>query len=320
MPYSIVSYFCGCGGMDLGFRGDFDYHGKHYDAHPFTFFDAYDFNEKAVETYNGYFGENKATVLDLAKADIGEIPKAQILIGGFPCQEFSSCGPQGGLNSDRGQLYKTLVEYMKTYQPMVVVGENVINLERMDEGRTKQKIVDDFEAQGYRFKVWKFNAAEYAVPQSRQRLFFVGVRKDLPGFPEEPAKRTPKRPHTIKWAIGDLVDIDDETVKNQSQYFKASKAKNGNGQGDEVNRENEPAYTIRANPKSRVQFHYSLDRRLTVRECARIQTFPDDFYFPHSMTTSMFEIGNAVPPVLAHQVADSIAKYMNELKREGFDA
>lgn len=319
-PYSVVSYFCGCGGLDLGFRGDFDYHGKHYGAHPFTFFDAYDFNENAVDTYNRYFGENRATVLDLAEADIEEIPKAQILIGGFPCQEFSSCGPLGGLDSERGQLYKTLVKYMAHYRPMMVVGENVINLERMNGGQTMKTIVDDFEAQGYRFEVWKFNAPDYGVPQNRQRLFFIGVRDDLPGFPEKPEPHTAKRPHTIKWAIGDLEAITDESVPNQSQYFKASKAKRGNGQGDEVNRANEPAYTIRANPKSRVQFHYSLERRLTVRECARIQTFPDDFYFPHSMTTSMFEIGNAVPPVLAHQVADSVAKFMDRLKKEGFDA
>lgn len=320
MPYSVVSYFCGCGGLDLGFRGDFNYRGKHYSVHPFAISDAYDFNENAVNTYNRYFGESKATVLDLAKADIEKIPKAQILIGGFPCQEFSSCGPLGGLDSERGQLYKTLVQYMAHYRPMIVVGENVINLERMNGGQTMRAIVDDFEAQGYRFEVWKLSAPDYGVPQSRHRLFFIGVRNDLPGFPKKPKPRTAKRPHSIKWAIGDLESVTDASVPNQNQYFKASKAKRGNGQGDEVNRANKPAYTIRANPKSRVQFHYSLERRLTVRECARIQTFPDDFHFPHSMTTSMLEIGNAVPPVLAHQVADSVAKFMNRLKREGFDA
>lgn len=315
MSYSIVSYFCGCGGLDLGFRGDFSYHEKYYRAHPFTFSGAYDFNANAVATYNGYFGENAATVLDLAEADIEKIPKAQILIGGFPCQEFSSCGPLGGLESARGQLYRTLVTYMAKYQPMVVVGENVINLERMNGGATLQTIVDDFEAQGYRFQVWKLNAPDYGIPQSRQRLFFVGVRNDIPGFPEMPKPHTTRRPHSIKWAIGDLASITDESVANQSQFFKASKAKRGNGQGDEINRANKPAYTIRANPKSRVQFHYSLERRLTVRECARIQTFPDDFRFPHSMTTSMSEIGNAVPPVLAYKVADSISRFMKKVEK-----
>ena len=319
MPHSVVSYFCGCGGLDLGFRGDFDYHGMHFAKHPFEIVKAYDFNKNAIETYNGYFGADAGTVQDLVDVDLEEVPKAQILIGGFPCQEFSSCGPLGGLNSERGQLYQTLCTYMKHYQPMVVVGENVINLERMNGGKTMATIVKDFEAQGYRFEVWKFNASEYGIPQNRQRLFFIGVRNDLPGFPERPMPTTGEHPNTIKWAIDDLVEITDESVPNQSQFFKASKAKRGNGQGDEVNRADAPAYTIRANPKSRVQFHYSLERRLTVRECARIQTFPDDFRFTHSMTTSMFEIGNAVPPVLAHQVADAISDYVDKLQKEGYD-
>ena len=118
--------------------------------------------------------------------------------------------------------------------------------------------------------------------------------------------------HPIEWAIGDLVNVTDETVPNQSQYFLASRAKNGNGQGDETSKVGEPAYTIRANAKSRVHFHYSLNRRLTVRECARIQTFPDTFVFRHSKTTSIMQIGNAVPPMLAHAVGKSIATFVGK--------
>lgn len=310
--YSVVSYFCGCGGLDLGFCGGFNYHNKKHKALPFDIVAAYDNNANAIETYNKFF-KHKAKVQDLSNVPLAEIPAADLLIGGFPCQDFSSCGPLHGLSSERGQLYKTLVDYMHEYRPKVVVGENVINLERIDGGNAIKTIVQDFSNQGYRFEVWKMNAAEYGIPQSRQRLFFVGVREDLAGFPVKPRPTTSDRPHSIKWAIEDLESVHDESVPNQSQFFKASKAKRGNGQGDEVSKANEPAYTIRANPKSRVQFHYALDRRLTVRECARIQTFPDDFKFPHSMTTSMFEIGNAVPPVLAHQVASSIAAYLDGL-------
>lgn len=110
--------------------------------------------------------------------------------------------------------------------------------------------------------------------------------------------------------------ITDNTVPNQGEYFGASKAKKGNGQGDESNKKDKPAYTIRANPKSRVQFHYSLERRLTVRECARIQTFPDDFTFKFSKTVNISQIGNAVPPMLAYLVAKSVAEYLGKMEGE----
>ena len=310
--FSVLSFFCGCGGLDLGFRGDFRYHNESYVKLPFEIKAAYDFNRPCVETYNQYFGDH-AQVLDLSTAKPEEFDGVDVLIGGFPCQEFSSCGPLGGLDSDRGQLYKVMVNYMKVHKPKVVVGENVINLLRMEEGEVIKKIISDLEEVGYKVTVWNLYAPDYGIPQNRNRLFFICVRNDLEGFPEKPEPVFANNPRDIEWAIGDLELITDETVPNQSQYFKASRAKRGNGQGDEKNVRNKPAYTIRANPKSRVQFHYSLDRRLTVRECARIQTFPDDFLFTHSMTTSISQIGNAVPPVLGHVVASSIADYMKKI-------
>lgn len=313
--FSVSSFFCGCGGLDLGFRGDFEYHGEKYDELPFHIQEAYDFNVPCIETYNKYFGHHdghRAEVKDLSQADVSEFKASDILIGGFPCQEFSSCGPLGGLESERGQLYKALIRYMEEYKPSVVVGENVINLLRMNDGAVIRTIVEDLKAVGYNVEVWNLFAPDYGIPQRRNRLFFICVRDDLQGFPTMPEPKFAFNHRTIEWAIGDLVDITDESVPNQSQFFAASKAKKGNGQGDEVNDSNKPAYTIRANPKSRVQFHYSLPRRLTVRECARIQTFPDDFVFKHSKTTSMSQIGNAVPPVLAHLVATSVADFMSK--------
>ncbi len=310
---TVVSYFCGCGGLDLGFRGNFVYHGQKYDRLPFDIISAFDFNEKCVATYNNYF-EHKATVGDLEKIDPNSVVGADVLIGGFPCQEFSSCGPLGGLESQRGQLYKALIRYMNAHRPKVVVGENVINLERMNKGEVLKTIVSDLEAPGYRIEVWKMFAPDYGVPQRRTRLFIICVRDDLKGFPKKPIAEYVNNHHSVEWAIGDLINIVDESVPNQSQFFAASRARKGNGQGDENNMRNKPAYTIRANPKSRVQFHYELDRRLTVRECARIQTFPDDFTFGFAKTTSISQIGNAVPPILAHTVAQAIANYFQELK------
>ncbi len=312
-PYSIVSYFCGCGGLDLGFLGDFEYHGEHYEKLPFNIIEAFDNSAPCIETYNRYFGEH-ASCIDLSTKDASEIKPATLLIGGFPCQEFSSCGPLGGLDSERGQLYKTLISYMKVHKPKVAIGENVINLERMEKGEVMKIIVNDLEDAGYKVEVWKLFAPDYGIPQRRTRLFFICVRNDLNGFPVKPKAKFVHAHRSIEWAIGDLIDVIDESVPNQSQYFGASRAKKGNGQGDENNQKDKPAYTIRANPKSRVQFHYSLDRRLTVRECARIQTFPDDFVFTHAPTSSISQIGNAVPPILAYHVASSVAEYLNTLK------
>lgn len=315
-PYSVVSYFCGCGGLDLGFRGDFRYHNEDYERLPFNIDVAYDKELRCVETYNGYFGKH-AQCADLSDIDVKSLPRANVLIGGFPCQEFSSCGPLGGLDSKRGQLYTTLINYMVAHRPAIVVGENVINLERMENGKVLETIKTDLANVGYEVQVWKIFAPDYGIPQRRTRLFFICVRKDIYekyGFPPKPLAAFADNHRSIEWAIGDLVEITDDSVPNQDQYFGASKAKNGNGQGDESNKKDKPAYTIRANPKSRVQFHYSLPRRLTVRECARIQTFPDDFKFTHAKTTSVSQIGNAVPPVLAHTVAKSVMAYLDTIK------
>lgn len=313
--YLVMSYFCGCGGMDLGFRGGFTYHDETYERLPFDITAAYDNSAPCVETYNRYFGDHAKT-MDLSAVEAKDIAAADLLIGGFPCQEFSSCGPLGGLESERGKLYKALIRYMEVHKPKMVVGENVINLERMEKGKVMETIVNDLRDTGYKVEVWRLYAPDYGIPQRRTRLFFICVRNDIKGFPSKPEAGFIHAYRSIEWAIGDLVDVIDESVPNQSQYFGASRAKKGNGQGDENNHKDKPAYTIRANPKSRVQFHYSLDRRLTVRECARIQTFPDDFVFTHAATSSISQIGNAVPPILAYRVASSVADYLNTLKEK----
>lgn len=86
--YFVVSYFCGCGGLDLGFRGNFRYHGENYKQLPFAIQAAYDCEPRCVETYNNYFGAEHASVVDLTTIDIDSVPKVNVLIGGFPCQSY----------------------------------------------------------------------------------------------------------------------------------------------------------------------------------------------------------------------------------------
>lgn len=310
--YSLVSMFTGVGGLDMGFEGGFKYKEKKYATQPFDTLAAFEKDAKCVETIKSNL-DIPIYQVELSEDLVPKFPAADVLIGGFPCQDFSSCGPKKGLSSERGQLYKVLTSYMKQHRPKVVCGENVPNLARMEQGAVLETIVKDFEAEGYKVQVWNLFAPDYGVPQSRRRLFFVCTRNDLLGEPQKPKATFLNKHRGTRWAIEDLEGVCDESVPNQSQYFKASKAKKGNGQGDEHCKAESPSYTIRANAKSRVQFHYKLERRLTIRECARLQTFPDEFVFPHSATSNVMQIGNAVPPVLAYAVASSLRKYLDSI-------
>lgn len=311
-PYEVTSFFSGCGGLDFGFRGGFSVLGKSYEPLPFNIVGAYDFLKDAVECYKLNV-DNRIKEADLTKVNVGQLQRTDILIGGFPCQDFSSSGTKTGLEGKRGKLYRILLEYMRTHQPRVVVGENVIHLARMKDGEVLQTIVSDFESVGYHFDVWSLYAPDYGVPQSRKRLIFIGVRNDIAGFPVKPAPTHLNAPVTISQALNDLEGIEDESVTNQSQYFVASKASSGGGQGDTVNDPDKVALCIRANSRGRIQFHYKLPRRLTVRECARVQTFPDEFVFPYTAQRNLTLIGNAVPPILAHAVAKSVARFIKAI-------
>jgi DNA (cytosine-5)-methyltransferase 1 len=310
----VLSLFSGCGGLDLGFMGGFRFGGKHYKTLPFQIAKAIDNNKRAIDTYNLNLGAH-GEVGDLLEITAAELPRCRVLIGGFPCQDFSSSGPKVGFDGARGQLYRVLVNYMRQHRPLVVVGENVPHLKRLRNGEYLRTIVAEFESCGYDVDVWELYGPDYGLPQSRRRLFIVCTRNDIMGRPTMPAPSHARRHVSIDEAIGDLIDVRDETVTNQSQYFVATKATSGGGQGDHTNKRGEVAYCIRANAKARIQFHYALPRRLTVRECARLQSFPDEFVFPGAAMTNMEQIGNAVAPLMGHAVATSIADFIARLDR-----
>lgn len=122
--FSVVFLFSGCGGMDLGFEGDFYYLGKHYKKNPFTVIYANDIDKKAVETYNYNF-LNQSECLDIKNKNISDIPCADVVIGGFPCQDFSVLGKRLGLKSDRGRLFLEMKSVIKHLQPKAFIAENV---------------------------------------------------------------------------------------------------------------------------------------------------------------------------------------------------
>lgn len=314
-PVRAVSLFCGCGGLDLGLLGGFHYLGDQYESLPFKVEAAYDNDPKALATYRLNLGDH-AHLCDLSEVDMATLPKAELMLGGFPCQDFASCGPKQGFDGKRGRLYRILCEYMRFHQPAVVVGENVPHLARMNEGEYLRIISEELAAEGYRVNVWHLYCPDYGLPQHRHRVFLVCTRNDLLGQPEQPPLTHFMRPRYIEDAIDDLKAVTDETVPNQSQYFVATRATAGAGQGDQKSIRGKVAYAVRANPKARVHFHYELDRRLTVRECARLQSFPDEFVFPHSTSVNVLNIGNAVPPIVAHAVAGSLATYFASIRSQ----
>lgn len=315
VPYSLMSFFCGCGGMDLGFLGGFRYTSKYYRQLPFKIIKAVDNSKDAVETYNLNLDQH-AEMGDLTELNLEKLPKADVLLGGFPCQDFSSSGSKTGLHGKRGKLYQVMSNYMSFHKPAVVIGENVPHLARLNRGSYLKTILCEFEDMGYRFSIWELYGPDFGLSQSRKRLFLIGVRDDLDGIPLKPLPTHLNNHIPIDVAISDLESIYDESVTNQSQYFVATRATSGGGQGDHTNKVGEVAYCIRANSRGRIQFHYALDRRLTVRECARLQSFPDEFVFPYSTQRNLTLIGNAVPPILAHKVATSVVNYLETLSRK----
>jgi DNA (cytosine-5)-methyltransferase 1 len=313
-PIRTISLFAGCGGFDFGLVGGFQYLDTYVNPLPFEIVRAFDNDPRAVETYRLNISDH-AEVRDLVETDPADLPSGDLLLGGFPCQDFSTSGPKVGLDGKRGRLYRVMVEYMRTHRPKVVVAENVPGLAKLHDGIILRTILGEFADVGYRFKVWSLLCPDYGLPQSRRRLFLVGVRDDLPGQPVLPEPTHFMNHRSIDDAIEDLKGITDETITNQSQYFVATAATAGGGQGDHVSKRGALAYTVRANAKARIHFHYELARRLTVRECARLQSFPDEFVFPHSAMNAMTQIGNAVPPLVAHHVGKSLAVYFQTLNK-----
>ena len=302
---SVVSLFSGCGGMDLGFIGGFDFLGTNYPRTGFEVIWANDVNSAACATYMHNIGDH------IIWADfndvINQLPEtADIVIGGFPCQDISVNGKMRGIAGERSSLYTYIVEAVKRLAPKVFVAENVGGLLLKQNEYSLNKILEDFNSLGYDISYQLYSAAEFGVPQTRERIFIVGTKVGLPKF--APPLPTHKSPITAKEAIGDLEENDlDKAFSHIWSLAKVS--------GEQGNRKliaNRPGYTIRAECHGNIQFHYALPRRISMREAARIQSFPDSFLFPCKLRETERQIGNAVPPVLAWHVAESVKKVLGE--------
>lgn len=298
---TVVSLFAGCGGLDLGFRGDFSFLGKDYPKTGFEIIWANEINSAACKTYRKNISE------DIIEGDINEcinrLPSsADVVIGGFPCQDISINGEMKGIEGNRSCLYLAIVETVKRLKPKAFVAENVGSLFMSTHKKSLETILNDFASLGYDINCRLYNTADYGVPQTRERVFIVGTRPDVPNF--SPPRKNIDAHITAKTAIGDLEALPED--KTFSHIW--SKAKVSGEQGNRKMVAERPGYTIRSECHGNIQFHYSLPRRISMREAARFQSFPDNFIFECGLRETERQIGNAVPPVMAWHIAEALKK------------
>jgi len=304
--FTVVSLFSGCGGMDLGFIGGFSFLGKKYPHHDFEIIWANDLNAAACNTYKLNLGHN--IHLDDIWNKINTLPAhADIVIGGFPCQDISVNGKGAGIQGKRSGLYRAMVAAIEKIRPRIFIAENVKGLLMQPHAKDLEKILHDFQALGYKVTYKLHSVADYGVPQTRERVIITGTRDDMPDFSHPDSILKTDEHISAKTAIHDLAHLDENPEINHI-WSRAGKSPD---QGSRKLREDRPGYTIRAECHGNIQWHYELPRRISMREAARIQSFPDDFIFCAGLRETERQIGNAVPPVFAWHIAHAVAGFLN---------
>lgn len=319
----VVSFFSGAGGLDLGFE-----------QAGFNIVWANEYDKEIWETYEK---NHKNTELDRRSiVDINdqEVPECDGIIGGPPCQSWSEAGALRGINDKRGQLFFDFIRILEAKQPKFFLAENVSGMLLPRHEAALKNIKEMFKDAGYELSFKLLNSSDYNVPQDRKRVFFIGIRKDL-GFKFEfPTTTFPKI--TLEEAIGDLLEgVLPALVYNKTNGDNCSIPNHEYMIGDfstmfmsrnRVRSWDEQSFTIQAGgrhapihpqaPKMKfieqnkrvfLPGKEHLYRRLSIRECARIQTFPDNFTFHYNKVAAGYKmIGNAVPVNLAKFLAESI--------------
>lgn len=328
---NLVSLFSGAGGLDLGFKkaGFKTVWANEYDS---TIWETFEFNFSHVEL-------DKRSIVDIKS---NEVPDVDGLIGGPPCQSWSEAGAGRGINDHRGQVFYDYIRLLKEKSPKFFLAENVSGILLHRHVDAFSGILKEFEKSGYQISYELLNANDYNVPQDRKRVIIVGFRKDLNikfQFPKEQnykpvlkdviyglPRAKPAKEFNKANDEGNLVMPNHEYMNGNFSTIYMSR--------NRVRSWKEPSFTIQAGgrhapihpqaPKMKfieqnkrifVPGKEHLYRRLSVRECARIQTFPDDFIFKYRNIADGYKmVGNAVPVEFAKCIAEKI---MIDLKSVG---
>ena len=319
--YRVASLFSGCGGMDLGCTGNFEFLGKKYKKLATRLVYAMDFDEPICNLYNSNF-DHICNVQDINTLKSEEVPDHDILTGGFPCQSFSVVAQNpkrlGYKDSVKGKLFFEMCRILKDKQPMVFVAENVKGLLSANKGEAFPLVLQEFENAGYHVTYKVLNASEYGVPQKRERVFIVGF-KDKNCFERFhfPKPTTKGREVPISKILES--NVDEKFFFSQKAVDGMLKSKNSKtmnkGRAQDIN---SPCNTVGAhlakvslNSTDPVLMDNGRYRMFTPREVARIQSFPDSFELTGSRTTNYKALGNAVAPVMMWKVTQEIVKALN---------
>lgn len=306
----IVSLFSGAGGLDLGFK---------MAQHEIIW--ANDLYYDAVETYKKNIG-NHIIYDNIINIKNEKIPECDIVIGGFPCQGFSVANMKRYSNDIRNSLYKQLIRVINLKKPKFFLAENVKGIMSLEKGLVLQMIIEEFSTLGYNVQFQVLNAADYGVPQTRQRVFIIGVRNDIAFEYKYPQATHDKNGENNlpKWvSIGSIMSvIPNPDLPNDLKNHEYSKYKlNFNGYiGHRPLDPTKPAPTVtaRGDDKGGVVIlpHPNAIRRMSCRELAIVQSFPLDYEFIGTRSSVYRQIGNAVPPLLAYAVANVFNEYQGK--------
>jgi len=314
----VVSLFCGCGGGDLGMIGGFSYLEKEYASTGIEIVHASDIDVPAVETYNHNF-QHKAIVCDVTDLTLPE-GCAEIVIGGFPCQAFSTVNPTKKPHERRNQLFWEMAKIVKQIKPKVFIAENVKGFYSLSKRRYFNQAKEEFQKLGYNIYDTILDASDFGVPQRRERLFIVGVNYSTVTpfvFPRPTHGNGGIPKATLGDVISDIIPPDPkyyfsdraiQGVKNAKPNMKRALAQDLHSQCLTISSHLAKVSINSRDPVLLVDPEKELYRRFTPREAARIQSFPDTFVFIGSETKAYRQIGNAVPPILMWNLITEILR------------
>lgn len=389
--YKVVSLFSGCGGLDLGFSGGFDFRNRHFEKNKFKIEFANDIDPAAELVYNSnqnFFGDHSLTKDDVKNIRPSDIPDFDFLIAGFPCQPFSNAGLRKGINDERGNLFEECENLLKQAlkrknPPIGFIFENVkgIMSSKMDDGTSiPDEIVRRTEKLGFKTNYKLLKTCDFGVPSNRQRLIIIGIRKDigyfdfnllnevvaefdLPNEKEKPYElllgsvlcdipaNAPQKDEYWKYSPGGQYMVDKIApckdgkealakfkkkvpLKKISETITTGRSWKNMSPTDMSERFlkiwNDPkkyhapnfyrrfalgeingTITASAQPENCGITHPFEDRRFSIREIARIQSFPDNFVFPYKTIANAYKvIGNAVPPIFGWVIAKALTKHI----------